>query len=766
MMMKRLALAAAVLGTSVSGALAQAPAWEMKKASLMTRFAKDVDPKNVLPEYPRPQLVRDAWQNLNGIWQYQPGKEGDAAPVGKDLSSSILVPFPVESAISGVMEHHDRLWYRRTFDVPAAWSGKKVLLHFGAVDYECEVFLNGKSLGVHTGGYEPFALDVTPALKDGPQELIVRVYDPTDKDGFPRGKQTTKPGGIMYTPTTGIWQTVWLEPVAQTSIADLHMVPDIDAGVVKITADTGDTSAAKVHLVIKDGGKTIAEIDGATNTELNASIPNAKLWSPDSPFLYDVEATLDSGDRVTSYFGMRKISLGVGAGGVKQTFLNNKFLFEFGPLDQGFWPDGIYTAPTDAALKSDIEMTKAWGFNMIRKHIKVEPARWYYWADKLGIMVWQDMPSADSYLGRGAPRPKVDAAAFEKQLRTTIHAHWNSPAIIMWVTFNEGQGQGQLDTEKLVALAKQLDPSRLVNQASGGQHKGVGDIFDIHAYPPPRCPEPNADMAIACGEFGGIGLGIPDHIYGQRVNGYTMTSTPLELAIQYAEFANMLKGFRDDHGMSAAVYTQTTDVEDEMNGLMTYDRIPKVPPQYIAKANAFAFPLPKFTPVLPTAQQEYGGATQTWKYTFDKPANGWNKPTFDDTSWKQGKSGFGRPGPGAMGAVGTTWNTNDVWLRRNFDASKLSKADLDNLVLRLYHDDDVQVFINGVQAHQRRKFLTSYMTVTLPKEVKATITPDDKNVIAVHCLQNTGGQYVDVGLAIRAMDLTGLPELPETPKVP
>ena len=488
-------LAAALAASTVMAWCLPGYAWSPKKAAIMTPFAKDVDPANPLPEYPRPQMERAEWRNLNGVWEYQPGNEGDTLPAGKKLPSEILVPFPVEAALSGVMEHHDRLWYRRTFNVPQGWAGKRTLLHFGAVDWEAEVFVNGKSLGVHRGGYDPFAFDVTDALKEagnGEQELIVRVFDPTDDAGEPRGKQSLHPGGIMYTPTTGIWQTVWLEPVAPTAILDLKLVPDLDKAVLRLTATTSTSlhdaagKSNEVKVTVKDGEQTVATFSGPSDTELSVPVPDAKLWSPDSPFLYNLEVSLQQDgkevDRVQSYFGMRKIELGE-ENGVKKMMLNGKFVFEFGPLDQGFWPDGIYTQPTEAALKYDIEMMKRYGFNMVRKHIKVEPARWYYWTDKLGLMVWQDMPSANSYIDKKKYQvPPVDNGAFKTELQRLIETHWNAPSIIMWDTFNEAQGQH--DTVQLAGMIKKLDPSRLVNEASGGSHVGAGDVYDDHHYPP------------------------------------------------------------------------------------------------------------------------------------------------------------------------------------------------------------------------------------------------------------------------------------------
>ncbi len=725
-------------------------AWAPKKAPIMTRFAAQVDPNKPLPEYPRPQLARSEWMNLNGIWQYQSGAEGDAAPIGKTLGSEICVPYPVESALSGVMEHHDRLWYRRTFTVPAAWKNRRLMLNFGAVDYEAEVFVNGQSAGVHTGGYEQFSLDITKYLQGtGPQELIVRVFDPTEAGGQPRGKQTTKPGGIMYTPTTGIWQTVWLEPVAATAIESLHMVPDVDGKLVRVTVNaTGATPDTRAAITIKDGNRVVASALVAPGVEFAIPIKNAKLWSPSSPFLYDVNVTLREGkkpgDQVASYFGMRKISVGM-SGGVPRMLLNNKFVFEIGPLDQGFWPDGIYTAPTDEALRSDIAMEKTLGFNMVRKHIKVEPARWYYWADRLGIMVWQDMPSPNSYIGNPPP---IDRPAFEKQVGNVIRSRWNSPAIIMWVIFNEGQARH--DTAQLVGMAKALDPSRLVDRDSGAGYEdaanpdsAVGDVDDVHSYPPPAAPPASATgQALACGEYGGIGFIIPGHTWRSEGWGYTTIHSAPELQDLYGEFTGLLKGFRDQKGLSAAVYTEITDVEIESNGLMTYDRVLKCDPAQIALANRFAYPVPTFKEIVATSEK----ASQTWKYTFAAPAAEWSQKAFDDAAWQAGPGGFGTEMTPGRGLLGTVWNTPDIWLRRTFNPGSLTAEQISQLVLRDFHDEDVEVFINGVRAYDSKGYIGSYEFKPLSAEARQALIPNAANTLAIHCHQTEGGQYIDAGI--------------------
>ena len=725
--------------------------WTPKKAPLMTKWASQVNSRNPLPEYPRPQLARSQWQSLNGIWEYQSGAKGDALPANKKLSSQILVPFAVESALSGVMEHHDRLWYRRAFSVPAAWRGKRLMLNFGAVDYESEVFVNGKSVGVHTGGYVPFSYDISPYLKgNGPQELIVRVFDPTEAGGQPRGKQTTKPGGIMYTPTTGIWQTVWLEPLAKAAISNLHMIPDVDKRQIRLTVNaTGANSQSRALVQIKDGGRVVKTVSVQPGVETAIPLQNPKLWSPTSPFLYDVTASLGQNgvesDRVNSYFGMRKISLGT-VGGVKKILLNNKFVFEIGPLDQGFWPEGIYTAPTDAALKSDLQMMKNFGFNMVRKHIKVEPARWYYYADKLGLLVWQDMPSPNSYIDNPPP---IDKPAFKKQLDEIITTHWNSPSIVMWVIFNEQQARH--DTAQLVARAKHLDPSRLVNRDSGGgndpdNHEGkVGDIDDVHSYPPPAAPAPSATQALVCGEYGGIGYIIKGHTWRPDGWGYTAVKSPKDLEDLYGEFTGLLKQMRDERGLSAAVYTQISDVEIESNGLMTYDRILKCNPAQIRLANRFAYPVPVYKVIVPTSEK----AAQTWKYTTSMPVSQWTQAGFNDKAWKTGKGGFGTAGTPGIGKLGTTWSTSDIWLRRTFNPGKLSAAQLKQLVVRDYHDEDVEVFINGVSAYKKTGFIGSYESKPISAQAIAAIHPGAQNTLAVHCYQTAGGQYVDVGISQR-----------------
>lgn len=580
-MKRSMLVAIALLLVLLGGAPARADDWKPAAGPLMTRWAKDVSPANALPEYPRPQMVRKDWLNLNGLWDI---KLGDGA------ESKILVPFAVESALSGVMKHADRMTYRRSFAVPKEWAGQRVLLHFGAVDWETKVSVNGKELGVHRGGYDAFEFDITDAIRaEGPQEITVEVFDPTNNGGQARGKQTLTPKGIMYTPTSGIWQTVWLEPVAATHITSLRIVPDVDKGVVRVTVsavagkDDGNLLAA---VEVYDGSNKIGTAKGPAGEELTVKIPEMKLWSPDAPFLYDLKATASGqrlttqADAVASYFGMRKIGVGKDEQGVTRLMLNGKPVFQVGPLDQGFWPDGIYTAPTDEALRFDVAETKRLGFNCTRKHIKVEPDRWYYWCDKLGLMVWQDMPSVNSY---GGKQP-IDKPQFKTELERMVTGHWNHPAIIMWVIFNEAQGQH--DTEALTAAVKALDPSRLVNNASGNDDKNCGDVIDKHAYPGPESPKPEENRAAVLGEFGGLGLAIDGHRWTQKTWGYKGTQNIEDLTRGYEELLAKAWALKDEAGLSALIYTQLTDLETECNGLLTYDRaVNKVIAERAAAAN-------------------------------------------------------------------------------------------------------------------------------------------------------------------------------------
>jgi hypothetical protein len=710
----------------------RAPAWKPARGPLSTRWTAQVDPARVHAEYPRPQMVRPDWVNLNGLWDYAI-RSGDEDRPGS-FDGKILVPFPVESALSGVMKPvkpDQRLWYRRTFEVNSPRPGTRWLLHFGAVDWGATVFVNGRKVGEHRGGYDPFTLDVTEAIEPGPaQELVISISDPTDRGSQPRGKQVQKPGGIMYTANTGIWQTVWIEPVPPARIDSLSIVPDIDAGEVRISANlAGESGTPRVWAVALDGDRHIGTASGPASEPLVIKLPRARLWGPDEPFLYGLEVGIEGGDSVRSYFGMRKIAVGKDESGINRLMLNNRPLFQLGPLDQGWWPDGLYTAPIDEALRYDLEVTKRLGFNMVRKHVKVEPDRWYYWCDTMGLLVWQDMPSGDN---------KDDAARrqYAVELERMIDALRNHPSIVMWVPFNEGWGQH--DTSKVVERVKKHDPTRLVNNASGWTDTGTGDVSDMHNYPGPGMPPLEKDRVAVLGEFGGLGLPLEGHVWVDKNNwGYRSFTTQADLGRAYEQLLGQLRGLAA-LGLGAAVYTQTTDCEVEVNGLMTYDRaVIKVPDSVAELHRRLYGPVPKVSILVPSAKTE----PSSWRFTTASPPAVWARPAFDDSSWGEGKSGFGTRGtPGAV--VHSEWKSSDIWLRREFTLKSPASKGLRWLI---HHDDDAEIFLNGDQVQSLRGYTSSYLLEPLSEKALAALKPG-RNVLAVHCHQTGGGQYIDVGL--------------------
>lgn len=716
---------------------------------MLTRWGKQVTAENVWPEYPRPQLVRPQWTSLNGRWQFAVAREGDEPPVHKDLERSILVPFPVESALSGVQERHERVWYRRTFEIDPAWLGdeKRVLLHFGAVDWETKVWVNGKPVGTHRGGYDPFTFDITDALAAvGPQELIVGVFDPTDAGTQPRGKQVRQPEGIWYTPTTGIWQTVWIEPVSRVHLSHLRIRTHAASGRVHIEPELARSRGGfVVEAVLLAGGAEVGRASG--DGELEIQVANPRLWSPDDPFLYDLKLTVRRGreprtivDECTSYVGIRSVEVGPDERGVTRILLNGKFVFQLGLLDQGFWPDGLYTPPSDEALRFDLETIRKLGFNMLRKHVKVEPARWYYWTDKLGILVWQDMPSGDRYIGGSDPdiqRTPESAEQFQAELAELLGDFNAFPSIILWVLYNEGWGQW--DTPRMTDFIRQRDPDRLVDSASGWTDRGVGDVIDFHIYPGPGTPAPEARRAAVLGEFGGLGLPLEGHTWVEKNNwGYRSFTNLSELGAAYAGVMERLPWLVVEGGLSAAVYTQVSDVETEVNGLLTYDReVVKVEPQAATAVRArLRGPLPVVKRLAPDART----APAEWRYTQAAPQGEWFRPEFDDRGWSVGKSGFGRDGtPGAV--VGTQWHGSDIWLRRTVQLD----APADNLLLLVHHDEDVEVYVNGVLAAKATGYTINYEPLPMTAEGRGALRAG-ANLIAVHCKQTTGGQYIDLGI--------------------
>ena len=559
--------------------------WEPAGDRIMTEWASQVDPDNVLPEYPRPQMVREEWQNLNGLWSYAITPAESAKP--SEFDGQILVPFAVESALSGVgrtLTENDALWYSREFSVPKKWKGSRIMLNFGAVDWKTEVYVDGKLAGEHVGGYDPFSFDITELLSKGKKHnLTVKVFDQTDKWYQPCGKQIMEPHGIWYTPVSGIWQTVWMEPVPETYIKSFTTVPDVPCAKLAVDVKVENMQPGDICRVQMYDGEFLA---GEGNGYKDAVwVTNPKLWSPENPFLYDLKVMIirkgQIVDEITGYAAMREVKVARDADGHKRMLLNGEPLFQYGPLDQGWWPDGLYTAPTDEALAFDIEKTKEFGFNMIRKHVKVEPARWYYHCDRLGMLVWQDMPSpkhGDNKWGNHEYDTGTDSQITQEG-KDNYYKEWGEiindfkifPSIVVWVPFNEAWGQ--FDTDEVVKFTREQDPSRLVNYASGGNFvKCSGDILDLHNYPDPEMYLYDPAYVIVLGEYGGIGWPIEGHLWQKDRNwGYVQYQSGDQVLDVYERYAEELidlirKGF------SAAVYTQTTDVEGEVNGLMTYDR--------------------------------------------------------------------------------------------------------------------------------------------------------------------------------------------------
>ncbi|MDE6056882.1 MAG: DUF1793 domain-containing protein, partial [Muribaculaceae bacterium] len=596
-------------------------AWEPKGDHIKTRWAAEVDPENVLPEYPRPLMVRDEWVNLNGLWDYA------IVPAGQTMNDSyfagdqILVPFPIESSLSGVcmpLEPGNAIWYKKEIEIPNDWAGRNVVLHIGAADYDATVYANGCSarnqIATHKGGHTSFDADLTGKIENGKVTVYVKVIDTTDEGAQPVGKQRRYPlgnGDINYTSTSGIWQTVWMEPLEKSYIADIRTTPNLDESNFKFDVKLNGTISGNVNVKVYEGDKEIASVTepASSVTSLTVPVENPLLWSPESPNLYGVKVTYDNGsttDEVDSYAAMRKIGYrkvteGPEAGHWRLT-LNNKDYFQFGPLDQGYWPDGIMTAPTDEALAYDLEKTKDWGFNMVRKHMKVEPARWYWHCDRLGLLVWQDMPSqfstdegdwtvADWYRDHNCNIPGPNAGTIEKNFKAEwkeiLDQHYSNPCIVVWTPFNERWGQ--FKTAEIVAYTQDIDNTRLVNPSSGGNHykfaEGSNTFVDEHTYNQPlevfsRVADPNRPFVL--GEYGGLGFNTPGHRWyeknSQTYNTYTskndMTDAYVRLANQIEKQAMGIDndGNKTPFCWSAAVYTQTTDVETEVNGLMTYDR--------------------------------------------------------------------------------------------------------------------------------------------------------------------------------------------------
>ena len=574
---RTLAVVAAALIAITGGTVVASPAPAAPKPPrLSTPWTDQVSTTNPLPEYPRPQLVRSEWQSLNGTWQFGAAANLNNPPINTNLGEEVLVPYPIESALSGIQRHENYMYYRRTFSTPASWAGRRVQLNFGAVTWESRVWVNGVSVGTHQGGFDPFSFDITSALRSGSNEIVVGVWSPVDAEDIPVGKQRLNRGGIWYTPASGIWQTVWLEPTRAARITRLDTTPNVAAGALDLTVQGAGVTGQSVTAEVLSGGTVVGTARGTVGANIRVPVPNARLWSPDDPFLYDLRVTLDGtggGDSVSGYFGMRTLGKAM-LGGVLRPTLNGKFVFQLGTLDQGYWPDGIYTAPTDEALRFDLEQQKAMGFNMVRKHIKVESARWFYHADRLGLMVWQDMPA----LPNGRDASPVGEARFESELRRMIANLKGITSIVQWVPFNEGWGE--FDAGRITDLVKSLDPTRLVNHNSGSNccesdpDPGNGDVIDDHMYVGPGVArQPSSTRVLVLGEYGGLGLHVPGHEWSTgNTFAYEMLPTSEALTNRYVQITEKLIDLINVQGLSASVYTEPTDVEDEINGFFTYDR--------------------------------------------------------------------------------------------------------------------------------------------------------------------------------------------------
>lgn len=765
----------------VVGASAAADEWQPAKGPLFTRWSADVTPERTWPEYPRPLMERSTWLNLNGLWDYAISTR-DAIQPGP-WQGRILVPYCIESALSGVMKTFtadQRLWYRRSFSVPADWAGRRVLLHFGAVDWECQVFVDGKQVDSHTGGYDPFHIDITKVIaeKTGPHELVVAVRDPTGASWQLRGKQQVGAnGGAFYTACSGIWQTVWLEPVPLVSVDSLRLITDAATGGLRVTVN-GRTppDPSPVTVRVLDGGREVACASGMLGAELvgpikenltwykatlayvtttlELAIPEAHLWSPDDPFLYTVIVELKDktgapADSVRSHVGIRTVGKGKDGKGNLRFMLNGKPLLMPGALEQGYWPDGIYTAPTDAALRYDIEAAKELGLVAIRKHLKVEMQRYYYWADRLGLLILQDLPSgSEGDPFTDLPLTNEGANVNEQERRRLIQCFWNHPSIVCWVMFNEGWGQH--DTLRHAAWAKELDPTRLIDEASGFPRHGGGDVHDVHGGVGPK--EPNRITLDS--ETLGNGLTVPGHQWpgkawatgtydpatgGSRDGGEL---SPLDAGAK-RWYTGLVRGFyrglwaaKDDTGSSGDFKVQLYDVETESNGMLSYDRaVWKVDPAVIRLAARGETMATSTIDLLPSSLTKQ----VTWRYTTSRPADDWMKPLFEAKSWSEGLGSFGTPTGKAK--LGTPWTTADIWLRTEFTLSAKPMAPL----LRVLHDEDVVIYLNGVLAYRGAGFLSRHDDCDIEPEAAATLMPG-RNSIAVHCHQTTGGQHIDVGL--------------------
>ncbi|MBQ6007688.1 MAG: beta galactosidase jelly roll domain-containing protein [Kiritimatiellae bacterium] len=764
--MKRLAFAAAALAAAVAGAWQQAP-------GMKTPWGEKVTPENAWREYPRPQMARDAWTNLNGLWQYAVTR--DAPGVPKAWDGEILVPFVIESPLSGVgrlLEPQETLWYRRSFDADVQ-PGTRLLLHFEQADFRAMVFVNGVEAGVpHEGGQMPFTYDVTDLVRKGANELVVSVWDPTTDFIGSHGKQTFRPHGCMYTRSSGIGGTVWLETVPATHIADYRVTADIDAGTVRFEFDVAGGRFAKPEVrvsVLCDGGNAVATTkDGVAVVKMPAGF---KLWSPESPALYDFTATCGE-DTVKGYFGMRKFELRKDPNGVLRFYFNNKARFIIGTLDQGWWPDGLLTPPSEEAMAYDIRALKKMGFDMMRKHIKVEPRRYYALCDRLGILVLQDMPS-------GFSDREKRYGFYRRELKEMMDHLQKTPSVVMWVPYNEGWGQpGPFLTHATLMWTQRYDPTRLVDGPSGAHDWEGGAIWmkphrttshlpageeeaahavDKHDYGQrPKMHALNSRRASFLGEFGGIGCRVEGHLWTTNAWGYGNTGRDVDRKAVQAKFVSLMEHVAGlaEAGLAGSVYTQTTDVEGEINGLLTYDRrVEKFDAAALAavhgkvRAAAARGLMPRVThQLLPRLDPD----SRAWAWTTEEPSSEWTQPTFNDSAWARACGGFGNKAitqAYAHAKVNTDWSTKTIWLRRHFNYAARPEKLL-RVTAEMFHDEDAEIYLNGKLVLDAPGYNTDWTAFTIPLEAFAAAVKKGDNVLAVKVKQEVCGQYFDLGLSL------------------
>jgi hypothetical protein len=709
-------------------------------SGIKTRFAAEVEPATVHRDYPRPRLTRRTWATLNGLWDFAVDASATKVPAFGD--AKILVPFPLEAPLSGVqaglLNADDFLWYHRVFTLPPAWRGQRVLLHFGAVDWDASVSLNGSEVVTHRGGYDAFSVDVTDALAEAAeQDIVVRVADPTDSGIQPRGKQALVPDtGNSFSSISGIWQSVWLEPVPPLSIQDVAFDGDPATGAVTVTPQlSGAAEGTTFRAIVREDGVEVARGEGKDGEAFDVTVPEPKAWSPDSPSLYDVTLELEQDGAVTdtadSYFGLRTVALGADAG-VTKVLVNGQPFVGVGVLSHGYWPEGLYTPPNDAAVKADLTLVKNLGFNTIRVHEKIESERFYYWADRLGLFVWQDMPTGDNDTEEGR-------ASFGGELAAIVGERQSHPSLSVWTLFTGGLGQKGADVPMLVERVKALTTSQLIIGASGTGDDGSGDIRDRPDAGAVTCPVPDT-RAVALGSYGSFARAIQGHTWGG-------TGAAAQSAVdtaRYVGLARRARGLAQRPGLSTAIYRQLTDVENELDGLVTYDRqVTKVAAKTVAEANTDAT-----TPVVPLLQAsefelkpQYLKDAQLFRYTTTLPASQFIDANFDDTSWTPAPAGIGDT-PDAGARTRTLLSFGELWARTSFT---LDEKPTGRLIMRMMYDEETQVWVNGVLAVDLNGYTNKYADY-LGSDAAVAALVKGKNTIAVHTYNTNGGRYTDVGL--------------------